>query len=375
MVQMKTLRDVKTRVIMHVDLDYFYAQCEERENPSLKGKPVVVCVYSGRGPHSGVVSAANYPARSYDVKAGMPISTAERILKDHDSSFLPVRHELYDAVSESIMEILRGYGDSFEQVSVDEAFLDVTKRTDGDFGRADSLASEIKGAVMAKETLTCSIGVGPNKLLAKIASEFRKPNGLTVVRPEEMKTFLYPLPVGKLYGVGRKTEAKMEELGIKTVRDLTEFSIPRLIDVFGKKLGVYFHRAANGIDEEPVQEREGMEQISRIATLKENTREPSLILHELNRLSEDVRARVVRQGLDFTSVGIIGIMEDLSTHTKTRTLATPTDDLDVIRSVVKKLLEALLSEIHELDMRRVGVRVSGLTKKGGQQPLHEFLGG
>jgi len=359
---------------MHMDLDYFFAQCEERENSSLKGKAVVVCVYSGRSAHSGAVSTANYVARGYGVKAGMPISLAEKTLQNIDAAFIPVNHKLYEQISDNVMVLLRKYGASFEQASIDEAYLDVTGKVSGNFEEARKLASHIKEEIKTKEQLTCSIGVGPNKLIAKMASDFKKPDGLTVIEPNEIRNFLSPLPVGKLYGVGKKTEEKVATLGIKTIKDLATFDTNRLVELFGSKLGLYFHRAANGLDDEPVQERGEAEQISRIATLKENTQELSLILPELKRLAHDVYNKVTEPGLDFTSISVIAVMEDMSIHSKTKSLEAATQEEEVIHTVAEKLFRALLKERPELDVRRMGVRVAGLSKRKGQKPLHEFLG-
>jgi len=364
---------VDSHVIMHMDLDYFYAQCEERENPSLKGKAVVVCVYSGRSAHSGAVGTANYIARGYGVKAGMPISLAENILQNVDAAFIPVNYKLYEQFSENVMALLRNYGESFEQASIDEAYLDVTGKVNGNFEVARKLASHIKEEIKIKEGLTCSIGVGPNKLIAKMSSDFKKPDGLTVIEPNEVRNFLFPLPVGKLYGVGKKTEEKMATLGIKTIKDLAHFNPDRLAELFRGKLGLYFHRASNGLDDEPVQERGEAEQISRMTTLKENTRELPQILPELKRLAHDVYIKVTEQELDFTSVSIIAIMEDMSTHSKTKSLEAATPEKGVIYTVAEKLFQALLKERSELNVRRIGVRVAGLTKRKGQKPLHNFL--
>ncbi len=361
------------RVILHIDLDYFFAQCEERENPSLKGCPLVVCVYSGRGEEGGVVSTANYVARGFGVKSGMPITFAKEALRGREAVFLPVNHELYERVSRDVMGLLRTYADSFEQVSIDEAFLDVTQRVKGDFEAATRLATQIKGDILAKERLTCSIGVGPNKLVAKLASEFQKPDGLTVVRLEEVKRFLYRLPVGKLYGVGKKTERTLNELGVKTVEDLAGYNVERLISLFGRKLGVYFHRAAQGLDDEPVQERQGVEQMSRIATLKEDTRDRAAILAEVLRLSEEVYQRTVEENLNFGSVGIMAVMEDMSTHTKSRTLEPPGEMAEALSATAERLLDVLLKEMGALKVRRIGVKVANLNEKGKQRALHEFL--
>ena len=360
----------RTRIIAHVDLDYFYAQCEERENPAYRDKPVVVCVYSARGGDSGAVSTANYIARKFGVRAGMPIVQAKRLLKGVEAVFLPVNRELYGRISGEIMEILRGYADRFEQKSIDEASLDITERAERDCTRTKELALRMKKEILERERLTCSVGVAPNKLVAKMAADFQKPNGLTVVKPEEVKSFLSPLPIGELYGVGRKTEKVMSELGVKTVGDLAERRVEDLVRVFGRKLGVYFHNAANGIDETPVQEREAV-QISRITTLKRNTRDLEEIFRDLSELCKDVHERLVRGNLTSCSVGIVAVMENMSIQSRSRTLDFPTNELETIKEVCCELLEQFLKE-STLKVRRIGVRVANLGKASAQKSLEDF---
>jgi len=283
---------LQARIVMLVDLDYFYAQCEEKRNPSLKGKPVVVCVYSGRTEESGAVSTANYIARKYGVKSGIPISLAKKKLKDTDAVFLPVDHTFYRDISEKIMDILRSYADQFEQVGVDEAYLDVTKRIEGSYEAAKKLAAKIKVDVWNQQKLTCSIGVGQNKLVAKIAADIRKPDGLTVIEPGGIGHILYPLPVNRLIGVGKKTEKKLESLRIRTIGDLSRFDVQKLMEVFGRNLGTYLHKASIGIDDDPLRERE-VESLSRISTLKENTRDLEVILEEADKLSDQVHTKLM----------------------------------------------------------------------------------
>jgi DNA polymerase IV (DinB-like DNA polymerase) len=353
------------RIIMLVDLDYFYAQCEEKRNPSLQGKPVVVCVYSGRTEDSGAVSTANYIARRYGVKSGIPISLAKKKLQDTDAVFLPVDHMFYKEISERIMEILRGYADQFEQVGIDEAYLDVTQRAKGSFQEAKEQATTIKKDVWKQQQLTCSIGVGPNKLVAKIAADIQKPNGLTVIE-SGVGHFLSPLPVSRLVGVGRKTTKKMATMGIKTVGDLARFDVQRLIEVFGRKLGTYFHNASLGIDDEPVQERGESESLSRISTLKENTRELADILKEANKLCNEVHTKLIQRGLSFRSVSILVVATDLSVHTRSKTIENPTKDLEVLNNTMKELFSKFLNE-SDVEARRVGVKVSNLTKEEAKQ--------
>jgi len=199
------------RIVMLADLDYFYAQVEERRDPSLIGRPVVVCVYSGRTEESGVVATANYSARGYGVRSGIPIALAKKRLAGTDARFLPMEHERYKQVSERVMAILKRNADEFEQVGIDEAYLDVSGRV-ANFQEAERLARKIKDEVWGSESLTLSIGVGSNKVIAKIAADMNKPNGLTVVDDKDSKAFLSPLPVESLVGVGKKTADRMGNL-------------------------------------------------------------------------------------------------------------------------------------------------------------------
>ncbi|MFQ5887527.1 MAG: DNA polymerase IV, partial [Candidatus Hydrothermarchaeales archaeon] len=202
------------RIILHIDMDYYYAAIEERENPDLKGKAVAVCMFTPRGEEGGAVTTANYEARKSGIHSGMSYSKAKKL--DPDAVFLPANFDFYWSISDRIMGILREYADNFEQVSVDEAFLDVSSKVK-DFDGAKRLAVEIKKEVFNKEKLTCSIGIGPNKLIAKMASGVKKPDGLTAVRPEEVVDFLKPLGLTKLWGVGKKTEARLNEMGVSHV--------------------------------------------------------------------------------------------------------------------------------------------------------------
>lgn len=364
---------MQPRVVMLVDLDYFYAQCEEKRNPAIKEKPVVVCMYSGRSEDSGAVTTANYIARKYGVKSGIPIFIAKKKLEGIDAVFLPADFELYEQVSNRIMTILKDYADRFEQVGIDEAYLDVSQKVGGDFEAARQLAQDIKNDLKAREGMTGSIGVGPNKLIAKIASDAQKPDGLTVVKPEMVEGFLTPLPVDRLIGVGKKTVEKMQTLEIRTIGELARYDVQRLIDVFGKSLGTYFHCAASGVDDDPVQERGETESVSRIATLKENTRELPRILEKTDELCKDVHGGLIQRGVTFKTVGIYVVMAGMSVYNRSRTLESPTDSLEVLKSTVKELFERFLDQ-SELEVRRVGVRISGFMRtQKSQKSLTEFL--
>ncbi len=356
------------RIILHVDMDYFFAQCEEREHPELKDKPVVICVYSGRGGDSGAVSTSNYEARKFGIKAGIPISRAKKLKPD--AIFLPVNMELYRSISDEVMEIVRGHCVVLEQESVDEAFCDITGKV-SDFDEAKSIALLIKEEIRQKVGLTCSVGVAPNKLIAKIASDFQKPDGLTVVKPGEILQFLEPLKITDLTGVGKKTGERLNELGVKTIGELSKFSADELIREFGQAKGIWLKQASQGIDDLSVVEREGTEQIGRIATLKEDTRDLNLIYGVVNELSEEVYKKLETRKLSFKSVTFVAISTDFKTRTKTHTLGAPAKDPDTIKTTAYELATAFLAE-YPLILRRVGVRVANLVEDKGQRTLGEF---
>lgn len=361
------------RVVLHIDLDYFYAQCEENLNPSIRNRPVVVCVYSGRTEESGVVSTCNYKARKYGIKAGIPIIRARKLLETADAVFLPMNKPHYEDVSDRIMEILEPYGDPFEKVGIDEAFLDLTHRTKGDLQQAERIAVEIKQKILEQERITCTIGVAPNKLLAKIASDRNKPNGLTVVPSENIDGFLRGLPVNKIPGVGRKTEEKLDELKAKTIDQLAALDASVLHKTFGSNLGAYLYRAARGEDDVPVQKREQPTQFSRIATLKRNTRESSEILPLIKELASEVSKRLTERAMTCRTVGIIAILADLSIHSKSRTLESPTYDEITIMQTSRDLIEQFLQSMSTVTVRRVGVKLSALSPQSGQTDISKFM--
>jgi DNA polymerase IV (DinB-like DNA polymerase) len=358
---------------MLVDLDYFFAQCEELRNPTLRGKPVVVCVYSGRTEDSGAVSTANYIAREYGVKSGMPIFLARKKLQGADAAFLPVDHQFYGEVSEKVMNLLEAYADEFEQVGIDEAFLDVTKRARGSFQEAKLLAEAIKTEMRNEQKLTCSVGVGPNKLVAKMAADDKKPDGLTVIDPRSVTSFLGPLPVNRLIGVGTRTLEKMHTIGISKVGDLADYDVQKLIAVFGKTLGAYFHNASLGVDNEPVQERGKAISVSRIVTLKQDTADLTLILKETDHLCNELHERIIREKLTFKTIGIIAITRDMKVHTRSRTLENPSSRLELMKETVAELFRNFLSDTR-LETRRVGVRLSNFAGIGeSQKQITSFI--
>ena len=267
---------MKQRIVLHIDFDYFYAQCEEIRTPDLKTKPVVVCMFSDRGGDSGAIATANYTAREFGVKSGLSILSAKQKLKNRtDSAFLPADFEYYSDMSEKSMNIIKKFADVFEYVGRDEAYLDVTEKVELDFTKASHIAQQIKNEVRGKTKLTCSVGISPNKLLSKIASGYKKPDGLTTVTPDNVSEFMETLNLGDIHGIGKKTQQKLAAENIETISQAKSLDIFELINMFGRKSGTYIYNAIRGIDDEPVTIRAPMLQLSKISTL----RKIQLIMH------------------------------------------------------------------------------------------------
>jgi len=340
------------RIIFHLDMDHFYTAVEERERLELKGKPVIVGADPKQGNGRGVVSTSNYEARKAGVWSGMPISRAWRLCPE--AVYLPPNFPLYINVSIEVMDIARRYADKFEQWGIDEAFLDVSERV-RDFDEAEALAKEIKREILKEEKLTCSIGVGPNKLVAKVASDFQKPDGLTVVREERVEAFLSPLPVRKLLWVGRKTEAKLKAMGVNTIGDLARFDPTVLSEMFGV-MGVQMHLMARGIDRSEVEARTGVKSISHETTFEEDTDDAQVVLTALDELSEAVSKEAADQQLFFKTVTIKLRYENFETHTRSKTLQFMTNRPQDLKKTARELLQAYLRR--DRKVRLIGVRVS-----------------
>lgn len=360
------------KIICCIDLDYFYAQCEEILNPILKNKPVVVCMFSGRGREGGAVATCNYVARKYGVKSGMAIARAKKLLKDVEAYFIPARLDYYEEVSSRVMEIVRKYADKFEQVSVDEAFLDITNISKGSFENAYELMKEMKEEILKKEKLTCSVGISFSKVISKIASGMNKPNGLTLVRPEDLEKMIYPLSVDEIPGIGPKTKKLLNELGINTIGDLAKANIMVLISLFGRKIATYMKLAAEGKDVEPIREFWEAKQFSRMTTLKENTLSMKEIIPYLESLCKEISNDLKLNGKLARGIGIMAVLEDLSMISKSKTLDQATNDYEKIFEVCKELLPELIAKSNKL-FRRIAVKAYSLVNVQGVKSLEEFF--
>lgn len=361
------------RIVFHIDFDYFYAQCEEIRDQTLKTKPVCVCIFSDRGGDSGAIATANYIARKYGVKSGMPIKFAKsRLQQIPDAVFLGADFPFYSDISEKAMEIIKSYADVFEYVGKDEAYLDVTRKSEKNFQTATHLAQQLKNQIRNEIKMTCSIGISANKLVSKIASSFRKPDGLTVVEPQNTESFLSPLKVSDIPGVGKITEEKFAEMNLKTVEDLKKVDIFTLNKMFGRKISSYLYNAARGIDEDPVAERAPSIQYSRIVTLKEDSKDFEFLAKSLDEICDDLHRTILKHKKMFKSVGIQFVQSDLSNKTKSKMLKNPTFSIEELKRTTLLLLEEALVD-QTMMVRRLGAKVSELSDLEGQSSITNFF--
>ena len=361
------------RIVFHVDMDAFYASCELKQHPEWRGKPVIVGADPREGRGRGVVLTATYEARKYGVRSGMPISQAYRQCKDPETVYVPPHFDLYVRTSREAFETVRSFADVFEPWGIDEAFLDVTARA-GTWERARVLAAELKAAVRERHELVCSVGVAPNKAVAKIASDFEKPDGLTVVEPEGVESFLAPIPVNRIFGVGKKTDARLETLGIRTIADLAAYPKEDLEKLFGSWAD-HMANVARGIDDSPVQPWTGPpKSIGSETTFDEDTRDPETVHAVVQDLIGEVHPQLEQDGLVYRTVGIKVRFEDFDTHTAAKSLRVHTRDKEPIVEQTRAMLRAFLEDGRKI--RLLGVRLSNLEYgKPKASSLNRFTAG
>ena len=380
------------RIIIHIDFDYFFAQCEEIKRPEIKDKPVIVCIYSGRTKESGVVSTCNYIARNYGIKSGIPIKIAKaKLARVSQAVFLPSDIKYYSEKSDNAMTLIRYFLDNyslssarsnvfqpikcakFEYIGLDECFVELTEKADFDFAKAKELANNLKKQIRKETRLTCSIGIAPNKMIAKIASDFQKPDGMTIVEPDEAKNFISKCNVDKIPGIGPKTSAKLLEMGIRTGGELSAFGLFRLIDAFGKKYATYLYNSAQGIDNEPVKSRGLAKQIGRIITLKKDISQTSEIEDEIEYICKSVYKMALDQNVLFRNIGILLILNDLDNITRSKSLKTHSRDFNELYSSVKSILNVTLNNYPNIKVRRLGIKLSDLKDNEGQNTMLNFI--
>ncbi len=344
------------RAILHVDLDAFYVSAEMRENPKLRGLPVVVGADPEDGKGRGVVVACSYEARKFGLRSGMPISQAYRLCRN--AVYMRPNWGLYERVSEEVMATLKGSADRFEQASIDEAFLDVSSRgRDGE--SAKTVALEVKRAVKEKHGLTCSVGVAPNKSAAKIASDRNKPDGLTVVPFDDVPGFLAPFPVGVVPGIGPKTREFLKEKGIETIGRLQALDGKQLLSWFGKN-GVWLWGVVHGEENVEVRQQEMPKSLSVERTFKEDVKDFREARKEAADAVSELIRRVRSSKLAYR-VGSIKIrFSGFETHTREKTLISHTDSEEALNDIVDALLDEF--KARGKPVRLIGVRVADLQR-------------
>ena len=364
---------MKKRIIIHADFDYFYAQCEEIRKPQLRTVPVAVCVFSDRGGDSGAIATANYTARNYGVKAGMPITIAKRKLESiPESVFLPTDFDYYSDMSQKAMDIMSKHADIFEYVGRDEAYLDVTIKSKENFDHASHIGQQIKNTIREGTKLTCSVGVTPNKLISKIASDFKKPDGLTVVRPENVSAFLESLKIRDIPGIGGKTEVKLKSMGFITIGQLCNADIFALQREFGRKVGTYIYNASKGEDLSPVTKKEPSVQYSKISTLSKDSSDETYLLLNLSKMCRQIHEIVMKNNKLFRSIGVQFVQNDMTGKSHSKMLLHPTASLQDLSKIAKQLLHEAL-EIQNKPIRRLGVKVSELSDVTGQLNIDDYF--
>ncbi len=339
------------RRILHCDMDCFYAAVHMRDDPALRGRPVVI---GGNPAGRGVVAAASYEARRFGIRSAMPAAHAAR--RCPEAVFLRPEFARYRAESEAIFEIFRDYTPLVQPVSLDEACLDVTDRL-AHQGSATAIAQKIRERVREERDLTVSVGVGPNRLVAKIASDFDKPDGLTIVKPHQVQSFLDPLPVRRLHGVGPVTEGALRELRVTTIADLRALEPEALSRRFGRH-GRRLRDCARGIDERPVRTNRRRKSLGHERTYETDLGSLEEMDAEVCDLSERVASGLAERGVLARTITVKVRYPDFKTLTRSRTLETPTASAEIIGATARELLR--LTDAEARRARLLGVAGSNL---------------
>lgn len=340
------------RVIFHIDMDAFYASVEQRDNPELRGRPVIVGAPPDR---RGVVCAASYEARAFGVRSAMPARTAQRLCPD--GTFLYPRMDAYRSESHAVMALLARFGAQIEQVSVDEAYLDMSHHFEAFTATtAIALAREMKDLILAERHLTASIGIGPNKLLAKIASDHRKPDGLVCVTDAEKSAFLRPLPASAIHGVGKVTAEALSAAGLHTIGDLQDHKgdLRALVGSFAAKLKLF----AFGEDERPLEIDGAVKSISAEETFPRDTADRRLLVPALKQQAAEIAAKLSRERLAARTIQIKVRYSDFTTLTRQYTVEDPVESADDIYTIACAILRR--TKLVERPLRLIGLGVAGL---------------
>jgi DNA polymerase IV len=344
--------------ILHVDMNAFFVAVELLRRPQLRGLPVIVGGH-GNPQERGVVATASYEARAYGVRSGMALRTAWR--RCPDAVFLPVDYRHYARISERVKHELRQISHRLEDAGLDEAYIDISDMP----GAPAEIGRAVKERIRAATQLGCSVGIGPNKLLAKLATDLGKPDGLTVLTEADIPQRVWPLPVSRLLGVGPKTAARLAELDVTTIGDLAALPLAVLVAHFGQAHGTWLHEAAHGIDASPLVLRWRRRSFSRQITFQRDVEEPAALLHSLDELCGSVLAEAQHRRFLVRTAGVMVRFADFETVRRQTTFADPTDDAGAIEAALRRCLDKvpLVKKV-----RLIGVRLSGLSHPKAAEP-------
>ncbi|MDP2741431.1 MAG: DNA polymerase IV [bacterium] len=358
------------RIIAHLDMDTFFASVEEAITPGFKGKPIVVGTEPNGGKGRGVVSTANYKAREYGIHSAMPISIAWRLSEAAKKQgkekviFLPVDFELYDKVSENVLQIIRRYLNNVEQASIDEFYFDLSFTNS--FKKAEDICKKIKEDIKKKEKITCSVGIAPNKLIAKIAAGIKKPNGMFLVQEKNVRGFLNPLSIREIPGIGPKTAEIFYQINAKIISDLIKFSKEELKKMMGKR-GESIYNKIRGIDDDPVIEYREVKSIGKQITFNKDTLDASVILDMIKKLSDSVLSIFAKSNFSaFKTITITVRFSNFETKTSSKSFKPGISknnmknfEIEIFRMILPFLDKR--SNPRRKPIRLIGVRVEKLS--------------
>lgn len=356
-----TIDKTSLRWVLHLDMDAFYAAVEELDHPEYRGKPLVVGADPKGGKGRGVVSTANYAARKFGIHSAQPISQAYRLCPQ--AIYVFGRPQRYAEISKQVMKILADFSPQRQQISIDEAFLDITQTANG-FGGPRALAEKLKARIRAETGLTASVGLAGNMFVAKVASDFHKPDGLTICPPGTEKAFLAPLPITKLWGVGPKTEAKLRAFGCHAIGDLAKYPQDILIRKFGK-WGAHLWELANGIDDRVVEDWGPRKSISQEHTWDEDVSDAQVVEQRLWKIADDLSSDMRAEKIKGRVLTLKIRLEGFLTFTRRQTLSERTNDAGLMRETAVKLFRHF--ERHGKRVRLIGINMSDFGLREGEQ--------
>ena len=345
-----------TQIIFHCDLDAFFASVEVRDHPEYKNKPVIIGADPKEGKGRGVVSTCNYEARKFGLHSALPISQAYK--RCSHGIYLRPNFEKYQKASIQVMQILNSYSENFQQVSIDEAYIDVSERCES-FDQAKEIAKEIQGLIMKKVGITLSIGIASTKSIAKIASDFHKPNGITIVKPEEVKAFLSPMEITRIPGIGKKSKLYYNKKGIFKIGDIIKTPLELMIQKFGKN-GSWAWKIANGLDPRLIKNvPDERKSISKERTFYEDTDDFNMIITKLEEINVKIHNRLKHDGLYYKTVTLKIRFEGFITYTRSKSLLFHSRDEKIAFNIILELYKEFLNKGKKV--RLVGIKFSNLS--------------